>query len=1424
MPLTQIPAPGAKLVRFAGDCLDVLLTLPDSRPGRAFVRSNLGQAAIRRAEIIANIEEHKAILGRDWRDLPMHDDGNGQFSITLPLNDVGVFDLKSFFIPDDGGETIWCRGDNTRVKIEPSRCACGNTIYNAFIRQFGKNRSGGAWTQKHHDAETLLDKDGYTVIPPSGSFNDLAQELHFIIDTLGFRIIQLLPIHPTPTTFARMGRFGSPFAPLDFFTVDSSMAIFNRHRTPLEQFVELVDAIHAHDAKVIIDLPAAHTGWGSTFQVHSPEWFSRNPDGSFQSPGAWGVTWEDLCKMNFQNQALWKSLAEVFLHWCRLGVDGFRCDAGYMIPQPVWTYISAKVRQEYPDTIFFLEGLGGTLASTALLLQDGGLNWAYSEQFQQFGFDALKNYTQFAIDFSDQVGMLINFAETHDNSRLAATSPAWAALRSMTAALLAPGGGFAIANGVEWLASEKIDVHQAASLNWGAQDNLVELIRSLNLLLLNHPAFEAHATLRVLNHDSSGNAIALLRTPADDSAAPVLVVVNPHEQEHATLQWPVSSFDPGKAPVDLVSGRHVQVDKHGDRAALIIPPAAAFCLAAAAPAPQRRPSNWQCYRDRVLDFFVDFHGFGNMADVDVDQLADLLWENPPAFVRQALTAASYQPVIEWRPGHDERRLVTVPPAHLLYVHHDKPFRVSAWRGDTCIQRKTALSRKHGGFFALLQPLNTTRQARQDEIVDLKLELFCHQSQAKAAAPCQHLHAQLLLAADGDRQRVSLSLPAAAITPAHTGLCCSDLGAYTLARASWGAIASQYDALLAANLDQKVPVDRVVMLSRCRAWVICRDFSQELNLDCQTLFRASYNNCLHWQFAVPSGMGQTVWVDAVLTLDRHDNAVSIRFSRPPAPAEDDNSLDPAQAVTLVVRPDIEDRSNHHATKAYTGPEQLFPQAVSAAQRHFVFNPGHGHRLQATADHAVFHAKPEWSYVVPYPVEKERGLGDSGDLFSPGYFSGDLSSTTPITLSFRISTEENPPATAPMAPTAPPAFPDRPLPLLEALRHSIPHFMTRRDNGHTVIAGYPWFLDWGRDTLICLRGIIATGMFAESRSIIHQFALFEQDGTIPNMIRGNDHSNRDTSDAPLWLFAAVRDFIAQAPAGKDILELDCGGRPLLAVMESIAQNYWRGIANGIHADHQSALIFSPAHFTWMDTNYPACTPRMGYPIEIQALWINALDLLASLTNKTIYSQRRDLARASVMTLFRQKDAAGLYDCLNATPGTAAASAQPDDACRPNQLFAITLGAINDDALRRSILDACQPLMLPAAIRSLDDAPVHCPLPLHAPNGTPLNNPKRPYQGHYQGPEDSHRKPAYHNGTGWAWVMPSFCEALTICYGKNATPAAKAWLGTAARTMTQGCVGFLPEICDGDAPHAPKGCVAQAWSSTEFFRVLKFVANLT
>ena len=229
-----------------------------------------------------------------------------------------------------------------------------------------------------------LDEARYTVIPPSGTFRDLIGELDFIIGHLGCRILQLLPIHPTPTTYARMGRFGSPYAALSFTAVDPALAEFDPKATPMEQFIELIDAVHARGARLFIDIAINHTGWAASLHETNPQWLAREPDGQIETPGAWGVVWADLTRLDYHHQDLWQYMADVFLTWCRRGVDGFRCDAGYMIPTPAWRYIIAKVREQFPDVIFLLEGLGGKISVTRELLGWADFNWAYSELFQNY--------------------------------------------------------------------------------------------------------------------------------------------------------------------------------------------------------------------------------------------------------------------------------------------------------------------------------------------------------------------------------------------------------------------------------------------------------------------------------------------------------------------------------------------------------------------------------------------------------------------------------------------------------------------------------------------------------------------------------------------------------------------------------------------------------------------------------------------------------------------------------------------------------------------------------------------------------------------------------------------------------------------------------------------------------------------------------
>ncbi|HXK58116.1 MAG TPA: amylo-alpha-1,6-glucosidase, partial [Gammaproteobacteria bacterium] len=254
----------------------------------------------------------------------------------------------------------------------------------------------------------------------------------------------------------------------------------------------------------------------------------------------------------------------------------------------------------------------------------------------------------------------------------------------------------------------------------------------------------------------------------------------------------------------------------------------------------------------------------------------------------------------------------------------------------------------------------------------------------------------------------------------------------------------------------------------------------------------------------------------------------------------------------------------------------------------------------------------------------------------------------------------------------------------LSEALSLFVVRRDNLCTVIAGYPWFLDWGRDTLIALRGMIADGRYDESLAILQEFGRFEERGTLPNIIHGNTVGNRDTSDAPLWFCVAAGDLM-EAIGDRKVLDTRCGERKLREVMVSILSHYRDGTPNGIRMDPQSGLIFSPAHFTWMDTNYPAATPREGYPVEIQALWIAALQLLARKVDAS-WEALAERAAHSLAKLFEMPGGC-LADCLRAAPGVPAARSEMEDALRPNQLLAVTLGVPMERSLRVGVVRACE-----------------------------------------------------------------------------------------------------------------------------------------
>ncbi len=1425
----QDPAPGTRILMFRGDIKSFTLSLFRPQKGNAWLRTNIGHAKTSRKEIIRKVLNHEPPLGSDWFDIPMNRVDDQNFLITLPLCEVGHFEAKCFFLGEDETTPVWPKGPNTVINVEPTDTCCSNIIYNAFVRQFGPNKKSNSLNPATEDSIRTLDQKGYAVIPPSGTFLDLIEELDFIIKELGCRIIQLLPIHPTPTIYARMGRFGSPYAALNFTAVDPALAKFDSHATPLEQFIELVDAVHERRAKIFLDIAINHTGWAADLHETHPQWLARDPDGQIKVPGAWGTIWADLTTLDYSNKGLWTYMADVFLMWCHRGVDGFRCDAGYMIPVPAWQYIVAVVREQYPDTIFLLEGLGGKISVTRDILNKANFNWAYSELFQNYNRNQIENYLPEANEISTSDGIMVHFAETHDNIRLASRSKVFARMRTALCALCSHHGGFGFANGVEWYATEKINVHEAHSLNWGEKSNQVEHIRRLNTLLKTHPAFYDQTELKMLQQDG-GNYIALLRHHLH-SGKKLLIVANLDVEQKTLGVW-----DPQQAGMeasifwDLISEEEVAVAESHGHHTFLLEPGQVLCLTA-----DQTDVDLICRKDSKTEFFPEliksrqirakaldvlkfYKGTRHIETFKVDKAAGQLAEDPIEYCRSLNKFSQESRVITWQWPQDIKREVMVPPDHFLLVRADTPFCSRIIDKHRCLYYEESLPCLDGSFFAFFSPLSPPDTNRP---LILKLSVY-------APGKTQHIDGPLLFLSHAKNATVKRIY----YRPDFLGgsllmLGTNGSGALSRAHVSWGKLASRYDALLAGNIDPKLPEDRWIMFTRCRAWLVFQDYSQGICNDCLFSFCYGYNSTGFWRFKVPTGQREHVLLTIGVEMVHGENSLRMVFSRDKTKGRKGKLADYEQ-VRLILRPDIENRNFHETTKAYRGPEHLWPKAVKPGHKGFTFAPDHEHSLSLQISEGSFIWEPEWQYMVHHPIEAERGLDPDSDLFSPGYFSLNLKGGQSAELTARIisnnaqSCQKSEPPSQKLE--ADVFENNESWKLNKAMEKTLNHYVVNRGSLNTVIAGYPWFLDWGRDAMIFVRGLIAAREIEKARSILKQFAQFEKNGTIPNMINGKDAGNRNTSDAPLWFFVACADLI-HTEGNEDFLSDRCGDRTVLQILFSIAHAYIAGTHNGIHMDPESGLIFSPGHFTWMDTNHPAGTPREGYPIEIQALWYAALSFLSlieSAGNGESWKKIAEKVRLSIHELFTQKEG-WLSDCLHTGSEKPASQAEADDALRPNQLFTITLGAVSKRTTCQKILRACEELLVPAAVRSLADRPVRRPLSIVY-KGNDLIDPYHPYQGKYHGDENTKRKPAYHNGTAWTWLFPNFCEAWVKVYGKSGRNTALSLLASSVQYINQGCVGHVPEILDGDFPHKQRGCDAQAWGASEIVRVWELLSTMT
>jgi predicted glycogen debranching enzyme len=456
-------------------------------------------------------------------------------------------------------------------------------------------------------------------------------------------------------------------------------------------------------------------------------------------------------------------------------------------------------------------------------------------------------------------------------------------------------------------------------------------------------------------------------------------------------------------------------------------------------------------------------------------------------------------------------------------------------------------------------------------------------------------------------------------------------------------------------------------------------------------------------------------------------------------------------------------------------------------------------------ADFEARPDWYYGFEYSEERARGLDGQEDLFCYGAFrrklakgerfgvmvsTGEVAGRDPLAL---LASER-----ARRKAVADAASPDEGV--LRTLALAADTFVVRRgEDLRTIVAGYPWFSDWGRDTMIALRGLcLATGRHHDAKKILRAFARSVDAGMLPNRFPETGGAPEyNTVDATLWFFVAAHHYLAASGDEEFVLG------ELRPVFEEIVAQHEGGTRYGIRVDDDGLLRAGEpgAQLTWMDAKIGdrVVTPRHGKPVEVQALWYNALCILADLEKRAgrvaesvSLTARAKRVRERFVEVFWNDQASCLFDVVGGE--------SKDASIRPNQLFAISLPhpLLTKDKARAVLAVVEEKLLTPYGLRSL--------------------SPDDPsYRGRYEGGPAS-RDASYHQGTVWPWLLGPYAEALVKTFGAiGKAKARKAMDGLAPHLLEAG-LGTISEIFDGDAPHAPRGCPSQAWSVGEALRVVK------
>ena len=458
-------------------------------------------------------------------------------------------------------------------------------------------------------------------------------------------------------------------------------------------------------------------------------------------------------------------------------------------------------------------------------------------------------------------------------------------------------------------------------------------------------------------------------------------------------------------------------------------------------------------------------------------------------------------------------------------------------------------------------------------------------------------------------------------------------------------------------------------------------------------------------------------------------------------------------------------------------------------------------------------------IAYPEESHRGYPGAGQLWSPGTFEVELRSGEKVALvgstgaagQIQNLAEPSPLAAeqewrrALLKQAGDAARDDFGAQLVLATDQFLIRPIGRAEHGaavgpeeisaRTVIAGYHWFTDWGRHTMISFEGLtLTTRRFTEARQILFTFASYVRDGLIPNLFPdGGTEGLYHTADATLWFFHAVARYVR---ASGDTAALG----ELLPTLTDIAEAHLRGTKFNIHADPRDGLLVQGEEgyqLTWMDAKVDGwvVTPRRGKAVEINALWYNALKLLAgwlrnaSNSAAARYDAHAMRARRSFNERFWFEEGGYLYDVIDGEKGD-------DAACQPNQIFAVSLDhPVLDQHRWESVLNVVErELLTPVGLRSL--------------------SPRHPdYQPIYFGDLRT-RDAAYHQGTVWGWLIGPFVDAWVKVHPERAGDSRQLLAGF-AQHLNEAGIGSISEIFDADEPHTPRGCIAQAWSVAEVLR---------